>query len=145
MGLAEIFVPVHDSMWPDFELSLDYSQNRGLLMFLAALLLVIGGIAGGYPAFYISAYKPVTIFRGKQRFGSASWLSRFLLTFQFSISILTIIASLIFVRNADFLKNIDLGYEKNLVLGVHIKDSKYYQPLRDAVEKNPAILSVAGT
>ena len=145
MGLAEIFVPVHDSMWPYFELTLDYSENQSLLLFLAGLLLALGGIAGGYPAFYISAYKPVAIFRGKQQFGSTSWLSRILLTFQFSISILTIIASLIFVRNADFLKNIDLGYEKEMVLGIHLKNSKYYQPLHDALEDNTAILDIAGT
>ncbi|MFQ5639600.1 MAG: ABC transporter permease, partial [bacterium] len=42
MGLAEIFVPAHDNLWVYFELTLDYSENFGLLAFLAGLLLLVG-------------------------------------------------------------------------------------------------------
>jgi hypothetical protein len=65
LGLAEIFVPVHDNMWTYFELTLDYSENIGLLAFLAGLLFFVGIVAGAYPAFYISAYHPVALLRGE--------------------------------------------------------------------------------
>jgi hypothetical protein len=94
IALAEVFVPAYDSLWTYFELTLDYSENRGLLFFLAGLLMFLGIVAGTYPAFYISAYHPVTILRGKQKFGGASWLTRGLLTFQFAISILSVIAGI---------------------------------------------------
>jgi ABC-type antimicrobial peptide transport system permease subunit len=57
---------------------------------------------------------------------------------------LAVIASLVFVQNAGFLKKFDLGYDKNLVMVIPLQDSKYYQPYRDAIEKNPSIVSVAG-
>ncbi|MGH7450501.1 MAG: FtsX-like permease family protein, partial [bacterium] len=144
LALAEIFVPAYDNLWTYFELTLDYSSNFGLVAFLAGLLLLVGIIAGAYPAFYISAYHPVAILRGKQKFSGTSWLSRSLTAFQFTVSMLAVIASLVFIRNADFLKNLDLGYEKNLVMVIPLQDSKYYQPYRDAIEKNPSIVSVAG-
>ena len=144
MALSEIFVPIHDNLWEYFELTLDYSENLGLLAFLAGLLLFIGIVAGGYPAFYISAYQPVAILRGKQKFGGASLLSRILLAFQFSVSVLTLIASLVFVQNADFLKNIDLGYNREQVVVVPLGDAKNYEPYRNAIERNSSIVGLSG-
>jgi ABC-type lipoprotein release transport system permease subunit len=144
LALAEIFVPAYDNLWTYFELTLDYASNFGLVAFLAGLLVLVGIIAGAYPALYISAYHPVTILRGKQKFSGTSWLSRSLTAFQFTVSMLAVIASLVFVQNADFLKKFDLGYDKNLVMVIPLSDPKYYQPCRDAVEKNPNIVSVAG-
>jgi len=145
VALSEIFVPIHDNMWEYFELTLDYSENPGLLAFLAGLLLFIGIVAGGYPAFYISAYQPVAILRGKQKFGGASMLSRVLLAFQFTVSVLTVIASLVFVQNADFLKNLDLGYNRDQVIVVPLADAKNYEPIRNAIEKNSSLVSVAAS
>lgn len=145
VALSEIFVPIHDNMWEYFELTLDYSKNLGLLAFLAGLLLFIGIVAGGYPAFYISAYQPVAILRGKQKFGGASMLSRVLLAFQFTVSILTVIGSFVFVKNADFLKNFDLGYNRDQAIVVPLADAKNYEPFRNAIEKNSGLVSVAGS
>jgi cell division protein FtsX len=145
LALAEIFVPIHDNMWTYFELTLDYSDNVGLLIFLAGLLLTMGAVAGGYPAFYISAYHPVTVLRGKQKFGGTSWFTRVLLTFQFTVSMLALIAGLVFIQNAGFMKNLDLGYDKDLVVVVPLPEAKYYEPYRHAIEKNPSLVSVAGS
>src|SRR5574341_605676 len=144
VALAEIFVPAYDSLWTYFELTLDYSENRGLLFFLAGLLMFLGIVAGTYPAFYISAYHPVTILRGKQKFGGASWLTRSLLTFQFAISILAVIAGICFIQNADFLRQLDLGYGKAMVVVVPLREAKFYEPYKNAVSENPDIISVAG-
>ena len=144
MGLAEIFVPIHDNLWTYFELSLEYSENIGLLVFLTGLLLLAGLVAGAYPAFYISGYHPVKILRGQQRFGRTSWFARILLTFQFSVSMLTLIASLVFIQNADFLKKIDLGYNREQVVIVPLADAKNYEPYRDAVERNSSIVNLSG-
>ena len=145
IALSEIFVLIHDNMWKYFELTLDYSENIGLITFLAGVLLFVGIVAGGYPAFYISAYQPVTILRGQQKFGGASRLSRLLLTFQFTVSVLTVIASLVFVQNADFLKNFDLGYNRDQAIVVPLADAKNYEPFRNAIEKNSSIVSVAAS
>jgi len=144
IGLAEIFVPAYDALWTYFELTLDYSQNIGLLIFLAGMLISVGVIAGAYPAFYISRYHPVTILRGKQKFGGASWFTRSLLVFQFTVSMLCVIASIVFIQNADFIRNFDLGYDRNLVIVVPLSDAKYYEPYRNAIAAHPNVISVAG-
>ncbi|MFQ5676016.1 MAG: ABC transporter permease, partial [bacterium] len=141
LGLAEIFVPIHDNMWKYFELTLDYSENLGLMAFLAGLLLLVGMIAGAYPAIYISAYHPVTILRGRQKFSRTSWLSRTLLTFQFTVSILTLIASLVFIQNVD----LDIGYDKDFVMGVPLTNPGQYEPYRQAIESRSDILQIAGS
>lgn len=145
IALAEIFVPAYDQLWTYFELTLDYSQNFGLLLFLGGLLLFLGLVAGTYPAFYISSFHPVTIMRGKQKFGRSSWLSRALLTFQFTISILTVIASIVFVQNAGFLRNMDLGYGKDMAIIVPLREAKYFEPFKNAVAQNPNVVSVGGS
>ncbi len=142
IALAEIFVPAYDGLWTFFELTLDYSQNTGLLVFLAGLLLSLGLVAGTYPAFYLSAFHPVTILRGKQKFGGVSWRSRLMLIFQFTISILSVIAGLAFVQNADFLRRLDLGYGKDLVVVVPLRESKYFEPYKNAVANHPNLVSV---
>ncbi len=145
IALAEIFVPAYDKLWTYFELTLDYSQNRGLLLFLAGLLFFLGLVAGTYPAFYISAFHPVAIMRGKQKFGGASWLSRSLLTFQFTISILTVIASIVFLQNSGFLREMDWGYGKDTAIIVPLRDAKYFEPYKNAVAQNANVVSVAGS
>jgi len=104
----------------------------------------VGVIAGAYPAFYISRYHPVTILRGKQKFGGASWFTRSLLVFQFTVSMLCVIASIVFIQNADFIRNFDLGYDRNLVVVVPLSDAKYYEPYRNAIAAHPNVISVAG-
>ncbi len=142
IALAEIFVPAYDALWTYFELTLNYAQNRGLLLFLAGLLLFLGLVAGTYPAFYVSAFHPVAILRGKQKFGGTSWLARALLTFQFTISILTVIAGIVFVQNAGFLRDFDLGYGKDLVIVVPLREAKYYEPYKNAIAQNPELVSI---
>ncbi len=144
IALAEIFVPAYDALWTYFTLTLDYSQNIGLIIFLAGLLITVGVVAGAYPAFYISRYHPVTILRGKQKFGGTSWFTRLLLAFQFTVSMLCVIASIVFIQNADFIRNFDLGYDRNLVVVVPLSDAKYYEPYRHALAANPNVISVAG-
>ena len=95
MLLAEIFVPAYDSLWPELSLSINYSDNLGLIGFLTGLLLFTALAAGAYPAFYVSAFNPVSIFRGEQKLGGTNQLIRVLLTFQFAISITAIIGSTI--------------------------------------------------
>jgi hypothetical protein len=90
--LAEIFVPAYDSLWPELSLTMDYSENLGVVGFFIGLLLFTAVAAGAWPAFYISAFKPVDILKGKQKLGGTNPLIRVLLTFQFALSITSIIA-----------------------------------------------------
>ncbi|MFM7859301.1 MAG: ABC transporter permease, partial [Flammeovirgaceae bacterium] len=86
--MAEWMVPAYDNLWPWLELHLSYTENAGFLIFLFILLIITAIIAGSYPAFYITSFEPVSILKGKARFGGTNWFTRILLGGQFVISLL---------------------------------------------------------
>jgi putative ABC transport system permease protein len=91
----------------------DQTLASGLLLFT----IIIGMLAGIYPAFVISGFKPAMILKGQQ--GSARGkgnLRKFLVVLQFSISIILVVATLITFRQLQFLNNRDLGYNKDQVV-----------------------------
>ncbi|MGH7450324.1 MAG: FtsX-like permease family protein, partial [bacterium] len=145
IGLAEWLVPAYSNLWTDFDLVLDYRENWGLLAFLIALLAFISFAAGAYPALYVSAFNPVAILKGKQQLGGANWLMRSILTFQFALSTMTIIAGIVFTHNARFFEQLDLGFDAEQTIAVPLQNANVYMAYRNAVEQNPSIISVSGT
>jgi putative ABC transport system permease protein len=98
-------------------LSLDFITNWPLALGLVAFAVLVGALAGIYPAFVISAYKPAAILKGQQ--GSVkgkAGLRKILVVAQFSISIILIIATMITFEQLQYLNNRDLGYNKDQVL-----------------------------
>ncbi|MEQ9424721.1 MAG: ABC transporter permease [Cyclobacteriaceae bacterium] len=121
-----------------------FSSFQVAFLFFAALLLVIGIASGAYPAFYISKFQPVHIFRGSQKFGGKNIFSRILLTFQFIIAFTTVIGSFVFTDNAIYLKERDWGYEKANLLSIPVGENAVYNKLRDKALQNADIESIAG-
>lgn len=142
--LAEWLVPSYDSMWPWLELDLYYSENSGLILFLAALLIITAVIAGGYPAVYITSFEPVSILKGKQKFGGTNWFTRILLGLQFTISLLAIVFAVAFYENAAYQKNYDLGFSTSGVISVPINSEGNFNAYRHALSASKDVLNVAG-
>ncbi len=144
-ALAEIFVPAYDSLWPELSLSMNYSENLGLIGALAGLLIFTALAAGFYPAFYISGFKPAAILKGKQSIGGTNLLTKILLTFQFALAITVIIAAVIFNENASFIKNFDTGFKKDNILVVPVRGEGNYRLLKSSIENHPGIESIGGS
>jgi putative ABC transport system permease protein len=143
--MAEWLVPAYDHMWNWLELDLNYTDNAGFLLFLATLLFITAIIAGSYPAFYITSFEPVSILKGKAKFGGTNWFTRFLLFGQFVISLLAIIMGLAFYQNGEFQRNYDLGFAKSGVISAWVNTESGFNTYRDALASNKDIELIAGT
>lgn len=115
-GLIQLILPYFNKLaGKDLLLDLFGSTMVGPLLF--GFALVVGLLAGLYPALYISSMKPVEVMKGKfQSNSSGRWLRNGLVVFQFAISIILISGTLVVNDQMDFIQNKRLGFDKENVL-----------------------------
>jgi len=102
------------------ELTISYVTNYQFLMGIIFLTLFIGFVAGSYPAFFISSFKPVSVLKGKLRSGAKSGYFRgSMVVFQFAVSIIMIIATTIVFNQLNYIQNKKLGFNKEQSIIIH--------------------------
>lgn len=116
--LAEALIPLFNEM-TGITLVLPWNQWQFVPILFGASLLV-GGLAGSYPAIYLSGFSPIHVLKGKLRLGSKSGgLQSSLVVFQFTVSIILIIGTLIINKQLSFILNSKVGFEKDQVIQLY--------------------------
>jgi len=130
------------------ELTFQSLFNYRFISGLIILALIITFIAGAYPSVFLSSFKPVSIMKGELSRGARSGLFRkILVIFQFTLSVILIIGTFVIYKQLLFTRNIDLGFNKEHVLYIHLRGdikNKYYT-LKEELLKNPNVTGVSAT
>ena len=131
---------VEKQLQPNF----DFFLVAGLL----GVALIVGILAGLYPAFVLSSYNPVVVMKGNFTGGSkGAWLRNGLVVFQFMISIVLIVGTVVVGNQMSFMQNKNLGFDKEQVLMVEsafVLDKKTHSFIEE-LRRMPEVKDVAGT
>ncbi len=123
---------------------LDLNMDSQTLISMLGIVLITGIIAGSYPAFYLSGFKPASVLKGKLQisFGE-KWIRKGLVVFQFGLSFIFIISFLIINRQIDFIQQKKLGYDKNNIVCFTSKGqaSQDLPIFLEQIKKIPEVLS----
>ncbi|TWR31382.1 FtsX-like permease family protein [Mucilaginibacter pallidiroseus] len=145
IGLLLILMPWYRELL-GYQLSVSWNAGP-IYLFLVGVILVIGFLAGSYPAFFLSAFSPIQALKGKLRLGKGgAFFRQALVVVQFSISLLLIIGTTVIMNQMRFVKNQELGYTKEQTIIVPIDNDEIYnhrQVFKKELEANSNIAAVS--
>ena len=128
-------------------LDIDYLRDPVLLASMIAMVVIVGVIAGSYPAFILSRHRPSLILRGgAARQGAKSFTRRILVAFQFTITIALLCFTFAIYKQIHFSLHCDLGYDKANIVLVDIEEGLTPEKRRliaDEIIKSGAVRSVS--
>lgn len=123
--------------------------NPIILAGFAGLFLIIGLIGGSYPAFFLSAFKPVEVIQGTLKRGAKSSVLRIVLvSFQFAVSIILIIGTFTVNTQLKYVRSKNLGYDKEHVIVMQMRNTETqqkYEAIKEAIQRNPNVINVSAS
>ncbi|MBA2561676.1 MAG: ABC transporter permease [Chitinophagaceae bacterium] len=146
IGLAAIILPAFNH-FTQKELSV-FSGNMQLVwIMIAGFTLLIGFIAGLYPAFYLSGFRPAFVLKGLNTSGNNTiTLRKVLVVLQFVISVILIVGSLIINRQLNFMQSAKLGFNKEQVIVINnLERSPNSEAFKNALTQIAGVKKVTGS
>ncbi|MGD8540445.1 MAG: ABC transporter permease [Candidatus Aminicenantes bacterium] len=124
-----VAIPIIEFMLPFFNnltgknLSVPYLENMYMIPVFLGIALFVGLLAGIYPAFFLASFDPVVVLKGESVGRSKrSWMRNVLVVFQFTVSVVLIIGTLVVYRQLQYIQNKNLGFNKDQVVVVKKAD-----------------------
>jgi putative ABC transport system permease protein len=130
----------------DKSLAIDLSTSYLSIFVLLGLALIIGVLAGFYPAFVLAGFQPTEVLKGRVKAGAKSGgLRNLLVVIQFTASIIIIVGTMVVYNQIGFMLNKNLGFDKEQILVVRRPDvlRKNLETFKNEVLQIPGVESVA--
>lgn len=141
-------------LYPSFKqlAGTDMSTSIGhfpqIFIFLAAITIFCGLLAGSYPALILSGFKPIEILKSKIKLGGSNLFMKSLIVFQFILSITLIVSTFVIVKQVNFLRSAYPGFQKENVIVIDARGTeteKNYPVFRSELINNPRISNIAAS
>lgn len=143
--LVQLILPFFNSV-ADKQMSILWSSPVFWII-CAGFSLFTALIAGSYPAFYLSSFRPVKVLKGTFKVGRFAALPRkVLVVVQFTVSVVLIIGTIIVYKQIQFAKNRPVGYSRESLVSIPTIDTaihSHFNAVKDELEQSGVITSVA--
>ncbi|MCG8374079.1 MAG: ABC transporter permease [Balneolales bacterium] len=143
--LCELFLPGFNQFF-DKSLNLSLIENYQFLILLLLITLGIGALTGLYPALFLSGFKTATVLKGysSNKIGGIN-LRKTLVVFQFGISTVLMVCTIVVLSQMDFLLTKDLGFNKENALYIPLDQVSDKNALESTIRNHPSVLSASYT
>lgn len=141
--LAELALPAFNEFF-EKQLILNIFENSTFIISLISMAIGLGIISGFYPALFLSKLRPAGILKGSSssEIGGVS-LRKVLVVFQFSVSTVLIIGTLVVLNQLHYLLDKDLGFNKEQTLFIPFTDASKISLFKETIEKHQAVVSTS--
>ncbi|MDZ7304892.1 MAG: ABC transporter permease [candidate division KSB1 bacterium] len=142
--LVELFLPIFNHL-TEKQVAVNYADPPLLLLFLGMALLT-GVVAGSYPAFYLSAFQPVNVLKQNLKSSTGElFVRKGLVIFQFSLSAILIVATIIIYNQIQYVQNKNLGYKKENLIYFTIEGEmkNQWEAFRHEMLQHPKIIGIS--
>lgn len=143
--LLQLIMPVYTSFL-GYKLP-SYWTNPWVYAFTMGVILVIGLLAGSYPALLLSSFSPTESLKGKLRSGKhGAFFRKALVVFQFGISVLLTVCVAVVMKQMHYVRNADMGFSKEQTMIVRLDNGTIWgkkDQFKNQVQADPAVAAVA--
>lgn len=143
--LLQLIMPVYNGFL-GYSLP-SYWTNPWVYAFTIGVILVVGMLAGSYPALLLSSFSPIESLKGKLRTGKrGAFFRKALVVFQFGISVLLIISVTVVMKQMHFVRNSDMGFNKEQSMIVRLDNGKIWEKkvqFKNELQADAAVASVS--
>ena len=148
VGVVNLLLPAFNN-FANKQLSLGFSSDYRIWLFAIAFATIIGLLSGSYPALLLSRFKPVLLLKGfKLQNRTDLSLRKALVIFQFTISVVMIIGTIVLFLQVRYLNNTNLGFNKDLLVIIDVNTGKArsnFEAVKNEIAKIPTVKNVSVT
>ncbi len=147
LGLSFLFLPFFNEV---AEKTLQLPIGNIAFWAIGFLLVLFTGLlAGSYPAFYLSSFTPLKTLRGSFRSGkSATAPRKVLVVFQYAISVVLVISTIVIYQQIEYAKDRPIGYDQNNIISFELKEDKidkHFDVIRQELIQSSMVMEVAAS